>query len=397
MSKKYKVKHYYGKNSISFRAKPRVLTILFALLLFAGFGYLGTVIYAPVSEFIMNLGKEPPPIEEILPESESEPESEPEPEPEEPEKTEFKELRALYVPIPQGGGEPDIDAVLSEIEGSGINAVMIDIKNPAGEVLFKTKNEMANKWGVVTQNAVDLRELAGKLEAKGITLAAKMSVFRDPKAASAGRIGYAINYQNSEMLWLDNSPENGGKPWLNPYSLSTQDYISSLAGEAFDAGVKFLALENLQFPDNSAVYATFGKDSATMSRAEILQATVANLEKIAEEKGARVAVTFSVTDVTRTNGEETRYGGSILKTAGKYLLLDVSPSQFEGAFSQNGLEITNAETDPAEAIKTAINYIKPGISPEAMIIPMLANADDGQTAAVKTLGYEEYFLRSIKK
>lgn len=393
MAKKYRVKHYYGKNGMSFRAKPRVLTVVLVLLLFVGLGYIGTIIYRPVYDFVMNLGKEPPPVAETLPEPEPEPEAESEPEPQPPAEPEYKPLRAVYVPMATGGTTANLDAIISGLEGTDVNAVMIDIKNPAGDVLFKTKNEMANKWGVVSGNAVDLRELADKLESKGLMLAAKMSVFRDPRAASAGRLAYAINYQDSEFLWLDAAPEDGGRPWLNPYSIPTQEYINSLAEEAFDAGVKLLVLENVQFPDNSAVYATFGKDAVAMSRAEILETTVINLQKKAEEKGARVAVTFPVTAVTNTEGEGNRYGGSILKIAGEYLLLDVSPSQFASGFSQNGLDIGNAGQDPIGAVRTAIDYIRQGVSHETKIIPILSGGDGEQEAIIKELRFDEYFLQ----
>lgn len=391
MAKNYRVKRYYGKNGTTFRAKPRVLTVVILLLLFAGLVYAGTIIYKPVYDFVMDLGKEPPPKTESLPEPEPEAQPEPEPEPPPPSEPEYEKLRTLY--IPPTTGAMSVDSIIEAISGTDINAVMIDIKNPAGEILFKTKNEMANEWGLVTQNAVDLRELATGLESKGIALVAKMSMFRDAKAASAGRRAYAINYQNSDYLWLDNSPENGGKPWLNPYSPLAQEYLSSLVDEALDAGVKMLVLENFQFPDNSAVYASFGADAESISRAEILKTTVSDYQKKAEGKGARVAVTFPVTAVTRTEGENNRYGGSILAVVDKYLLLDASPSQFGTGFSQNGLEIGNAKENPADAIKTAISYVKQGVASETEIIPMLEGELSEQTAVLKGLEYEEYFVR----
>lgn len=388
MAKKYRVKRYYGKNSVSFRAKPRVLTVVFVVLLLAGLGYVGTIIYKPVYDFVMNLGKEPPPLVETLPEPDAEPEPELKPEPEPEPEPGHEMMRAVYIKDITA-----IDAVISEIEGTDINAVMIDIKTPAGDVLFKTKNEMANKWGVVSQDAVDLKALADKLKSKGLMLAAKMSMFRDPKAASAGRLDYAINYQDSGFLWLDDSPENGGRPWLNPYSIPTQEYLTGLADEAFDAGVKLLALENVQFPDNSAVYATFGKDAVAMSRAEILETTVTNLQNRAGGKGARVAVTFPVTAVTRTEGEESRYGGSIIKTAGEYLLLDVSVAQFEAGFSQNGLELANAGENPANTVKAAIDYVRRSAGLQAEIIPMTDGELSEAAGIIKGLGYEEYFIQ----
>ena len=106
--------------------------------------------------------------------------------------------------------------------------MMIDVKNAKGEVTYKSKNAMASKWGVITSSAIDLSAVSSKLEQKNMSLVVKMSVFRDPKAASAGRLDYAINYKNSDYLWLDDSPENGGRPWLNPYSGPTQTYISDI-------------------------------------------------------------------------------------------------------------------------------------------------------------------------
>jgi hypothetical protein len=93
---------------------------------------------------------------------------------------------------------------------------MVDIQNPSGDILFKTANEQAGRWNLVAENAIDLAALKTALESRGLALAVKMSVFRDPKAARAGRIEYAIAYQDSEFLWLDESPERGGQPWLNP-------------------------------------------------------------------------------------------------------------------------------------------------------------------------------------
>ncbi len=395
-----RVKRYYGRmTSSSYRAKPRPLTVILVILLFAGLGYLGTVIYEPVYDFVMSIGKAPtivasepevtPPPQVVS--SSTAPEPEPTPEPE------FDKLRAVYLPHNIAADPAALESFLQKLEGTQINAVMVDIKNSAGNVLFKSKNELANKWGVIAENAIDLKAFSDKLKSKNLNLVTKMSVFRDPKAASAGRLDYAINYQNSQFLWLDASPENGGKPWLNPYSPKTHDYIDAIAKEAIDAGAKMLVLENVQFPDSSGVYATFGKDATLMSRAEILQTTVSDLTADATAANVRLAVSCSVVDATNDKGADTRYGGSILKIPQEYLLLNTSPSQYDGDYAANGLEITKPLENPAETTEKAITYAKQGVNADTKIIPMLQGGGDlaltdAQIKAVEKLSLQEYFL-----
>lgn len=407
MGKKYKVKHYYGgKSGGFFKANPHPLGILAIVLSFAALVYVGTIIYEPIYDFVMNIGKPAEIVytEPEIPEpAESEPPAEPEPKPE----PEYDKLRAVYLPFETASDNARLDAFLSELSGTEINAVMIDIKNADGDVLYKTGNEMAGKWGVTVSNAIDLKAFSSKLEQKNLYLAVKMSVFRDPRAASAGRLDYAINYQNTDYLWLDAAPDNGGKPWLNPYSQLTQDYLESLALEAADAGAKMIVLENVRFPDNSGVYATFGKSPVTMGRSEILRAFVEYLTGRAEEKNARIAVYYPVTEQSGDQEQANRYGGSPLKIPVKHMLLGAQPSQFGGDYSEGGLEIAQPLQDPAGAVKASVNYTKRGVSPDAAMIPMLQGGNDApfnnaqsytvsqvkaQIEAARELGLDEYVL-----
>lgn len=413
MAKRYRVKRYYGRNESSYRAKPRLITIILVVLVFAGLGYLGTVIYKPAYDFIMNIGKAPvesssgPESASSEPVSSSEPEKQPEP----PKRPEYKKLKAVYIPHEVAADQNKLDEFLTGLSDTQINAVMIDIKNYEGEVLFKSKNEMAVKWGVVAAGAIDLKVFAAKLRDRGLSLVVKMSAFRDPKAASAGRLEYAISYQNSGFLWLDAAPEAGGRPWLNPYSGLTQEYLSSIALEAVGAGAEAVVLENVQFPDNSAVYASFGESAVAMSRSEILKTFVVDLTARAEEKNARVMVYFPVVEVTRQEGEDNRYGGSILKIPDEFLLLGAEPLQFGGAYNAGGLDIKDPLGDPADAVKAAVSYVKQGIPASTKIIPMLQGGNDAdfnkttvytdvqvkaQIAAAAEAGLDEYVLYNDK-
>jgi hypothetical protein len=393
LPKNYKVKRYYGRTPTSFRAKPRLITLVLVAALFAGLAYLGVVLYEPVYDFVMNLGK---PVEaSSLPEPPPSPAPEPEPAPSEPPpppEPVFEKLKAAYVPHATAADPAALKAFLDGLSGAGINAVMVDIKNAAGDVLFNTANAEAKKWGLVAENAIDLAALKAQLESRGLQLAVKLAAFRDPKAASAGRVQYAITYQNSEFLWLDNSAELGGRPWLNPYSYAAVSYLRSLALEAADAGAVLIALENVQFPDNSGIYATFGEGAPGLSRADALKNFVTGLEEAALAKSARVAVWFSGTDILRTQGQENRYGGGIMSTAGQNLVLDVSPGQYGEPANSGGLVIASPATDPLNAVSSAVSFAKNALSPESTVIAAIRASGDieAQIKAAQDAGAEEY-------
>lgn len=400
MARRHKVKRYYGENASSFRAKPRLITIALIIVLFAGLGYLGTVIYKPAYDFIMNIGKTPATVqEEPEPEeSEAHPEEQAEPEPD--EKPVYKAVKAVYAPPGIVSDPARFDSFLDGLDSSAVTAVMIDVKNSEGEILFKSKNEMANKWDLITPDAVDLAEIAEKLEAKGLMLAAKMSVFRDPKAASAGRLDYAINYSDSNLLWLDNSAENGGRPWLNPYSSLTREYIASIMTEVIDAGAGLVALEDVRFPDNSAVYASFGAEAQGISRAQVLKSVIIELTKLAGEKSAQVAAYFPVIEVTNTELEANRYGGGILETTAGFIMPGVLLPQFGEGYSSGGLEVAAPLSNSAATVKTALSYVKQGVPPDTKLIPVLEGGNReliaSQIAALNELGIEEYVLYELE-
>ena len=417
MARKYKVKRYYGKDVGFYRAKPHPLVVILVIVVLAGLGYLGTVIYEPVYDFIMNIGRQDESAVSVPEDSEPEPENEPdhgavtEPE-DEPVPHLHDNLRAVYIPHETVSDAERLEVFLSGLDGTDINAVMIDVKNQDGEILYQSKNETATEFGAVVSTAVDLQALASRLEGEGFSLVARMSVFRDPLAAGRGHRAYAIGYRGApSVLWLDNAAASGGRPWLNPYSERTQNYIDSLAGEISASGVSMLVLENLRFPDNSSTYAVFNEQETVpeQSRAEMLKDTLARLTAIARQNGVRIATFYTALEPTLHENEQNRYGGPALQIPDGTLLLDVRPALFGADYSQAGLEVTDPLQNPAGAVTASLRYVKAGASPDIEIIPYLQGGNverfnanrpygkeqvDEQIQAVKDLGYEEYFLFS---
>lgn len=358
MSMHHKIKRYKKGGGV-YRARPHPVFVVFLVVLVAALVFLGTIIYQPVSNFIMSLGNWEPVVMEpsYPPESiglsgvESLPDTVSEAEQQIPKPVHG--VQAVYLPYSIANNNTDLDSFIEKAAQTG-NAVMVDIKDSQGQVLFNTTNEYAVQWEGVIANPVDLRALSQKLKDKNLHLVVRMSLFSDPIAARGHRETNAILYQGSYTLWLDNTPDNGGKPWTHPYSDEVLQYNIQLASEAVDAGAALVVLDNVQFPNDVTNSATFG-DTGGVSRSDAMSAFVAAMQSALEAKGARTAVYLPASAVINPESvPDTRYGGSATAILGSSVILGLQESS-----SAPGV------------LSEALSKAKESIPGETVIIPLL--------------------------
>lgn len=372
-----KIKRYYSSPTL-YRRGPRPFVVAAILAGVIGLVCLGVMLYRPIYDAVMQFGeslRQSEPVSSSGPEPDTGPEpdsgsiSEPEPEPPAP----VSGLNAVLMPR-EAAADP---ALLEEFLGSmpeGANAVMFDIKNSAGEVMFHTRNAQASAWGAVSDGAVNLSGLAESLAEKNIRLIARIYAFRDPLAAAAGREECAVMYEDTDRIWIDNTAENGGKPWLNPYLPNVRQYIVELALEAVEQGAAMVVLADARFPDSSRIQANFGPEAGTVSRSEALARFFDEFGAAIKSDSVRVAVELPALDAASQANWDVRYGGSPLDLPLPELLLDVTPEQFGAGFSENGLSIIDPAGDPSGAAKAAAEYAEERLAAGSGKAPGLALA-----------------------
>ena len=72
----------------------------------------------------------------------------------------------------------------------------------------------------------------------------------------------AVHYNKTQMIWLDNEASKGGKPWLNPYSQTAQNYLLEVVKEVKNLGVDAILLDGVQLPDLNSNVATFAGEGS---------------------------------------------------------------------------------------------------------------------------------------
>lgn len=349
---------YPSRRSTAAIVLRTTLTITLLLL----FGFVGWNAYGPVSDYFSGklaaMSRQQTKTEASVPEQATTPT--PPAVVAEPEKP--AHLKSIYLPTELLADETRLKAALEKLKDTPINAVLFDLKDVSGKVHYESALPQVAELQVQSEITMDLDAVCGVLEEYGITPIGRMSVYADPLAAYR-LSGAGIKYMNTEMLWLDNSPENGGKGWLNPYSAEAADYLAALVKEATSKGVQRILLDQHSFPNGvGQEFANFGgeADLSAQGKAAALKAGLAALEKAAQEQDA--AISLYVSGQGALGQTNALYGDVNPLTLYEDVTVGVMPAQFGDRYVQEAFTLEQPLQKPYETVKALLTHLKDGLS-----------------------------------
>ena len=260
--KRYKVRHYRSRiyNPIRGKIIKGILVTVIVACLFA----IGWFSYEPLMEAINEKNK-------VIIEQDPVPEKPQEPA-FVPEEVEFLEKETVAVTVPEEVLYNSIDfhGFLKSLDEE-VTAVVIDMKTKNGTVTYLSNQVSVLNAGASDEKAINLAVRIKTAKNLGFDVVTRIYAFED-STAPYNATDMAIRYGSADgILWLDDSVDNGGKPWLNPYSDTAQKYILDIVYDAVDSGADAILLEGMRFPEDEGMeYAYFGIGAEEISKAEIL-------------------------------------------------------------------------------------------------------------------------------
>lgn len=254
MAKHRKIRHYSHSYRVRKRRRQNLLRVLVFLLILAAL----TLVGYSVAQSLERLSQEPSSEESSQP-SESSSEISDEPESSEPSSEPFSEpapiedtdVKALLMPLETMLSPTDRTAFLENVDTELYNTIVLPLKDSAGRIWYQTAVDHAKVCEALTENAVDAAALLAEIEACELDAAAMIYSLQDDYASHA-MYGTSYMYQDqSNVTWLDNAADQGGKSWLNPYLTNTQDYLSAIAAELSELGFEEIFVFGNQYPNTS--------------------------------------------------------------------------------------------------------------------------------------------------
>lgn len=304
-------------------------------------------------------------------------------------------LRGLYVNRWAALGEKM--AQLIEIaKKTEVNALVIDVKDDRGFVLYPSRVPLAKEIGADTNRAMSprkMRAILDTLQANGIYPIARIVVAKDPLLAGK-HLEWAIKRKTDLQPWIDKN----GKPWLDPHNKEVWKYAADLALEAYDLGFSEVQFDYVRFPDEKRLVSeTVYPLSKGRVRAQVIRDQLGYVRSLL--KSAKMRVTADVFGLTATDTTDMGIGQRWEMFADQVDV--VLPMIYPSHFAPGTYKLSNPNANPYSTIDHSLKDIKRrngAVRNAAKVIPWYQDFTLGpphyyaeQIRAQKKAGYDNGF------
>lgn len=295
-------------------------------------------------------------------------------------------LRGLYVNRWAALGSK-LNRLINVAKTTEVNALVIDVKDDRGFVLYRSEVPLAKEIGADTadghwMSASRLRAMLDTMTAHGIYPIARIVVAKDPLLAQK-KLDLAIKRKADLQPWLDKN----GKPWLDPHQRAVWQYAADLAREAYRHGFSEVQFDYVRFPDEKRLVAETVYPLANgRPRAQVIREQLGFLRSSLKPSGIRV--TADVFGLTATDTTDMGIGQRWEMFVDQVDV--VLPMVYPSHFARGTYKLGNPNAHPYatidNALKDAIQRSKP-IPNAAQIIPWYQDF---------TLGPPHYYAEHVR-
>ncbi|WNS46164.1 putative glycoside hydrolase [Paenibacillus sp. MMS20-IR301] len=193
-------------------------------------------------------------------------------------------VKGIYVTAYSAGGSR-METLLDLLDKTDLNSMVIDIKDDAGYITYKTDNAELQELGHPQPFIGDINKLMTRLKEHEVYPIARIVVFKDSVLAKKKPELSFVNKDGS--VWSN----KGGDSFVNPYNEDVWKYNVDIAKEAVKLGFKEIQFDYVRFPEGFEKRAdTLKYTKSDRPRVEI----IADFVKYAKAELAPLGVRVSV-------------------------------------------------------------------------------------------------------
>jgi len=156
---------------------------------------------------------------------------------------------AIYITAPVAATKDMYDGLMSFIDNSKINAVVLNVQNDNSEWVFETKNPDAVAAKNTDVFLPEMPQLVKALKDKGIYTIARVVTFQQPTMAKA-RLDMAVKSSVTGKAWIGG--ELNQQAWLDASIPKVQDYMVDMTKEVLTLGFDEIQYDYVRFPSDPA-------------------------------------------------------------------------------------------------------------------------------------------------
>lgn len=252
-------------------------------------------------------------------------------------------LYAIYMSQCVVGTPSFREALVSFVEETPLNALVIDVKDYSGTIGFKTADPRFEGASLAKCGAADMREFLAALQEKGIYTIGRITVFQDPWYTERFPEQAVQSISRPGEAWKDFK----GLAFVDVSSQPFWEYIVALSKEAAEVGFDELNYDYVRYPSDGPM-----KDAQFVNenKAEALEAFFAYLHQEVEPTG--VVMSADLFGYTTVLTDDLGIGQQLERALPyfDYIAPMVYPSHYNKGFAG----LSNPNDDPHAVIYTSM-------------------------------------------
>ena len=156
-----------------------------------------------------------------------------------------KQVKGIYMTSWTAGTPSLRNGLVSLIDTTELNTVVIDIKDYTGKIVFPVTNPELKAFGSEEVRIRDLKDFIESLHKKGIYVIARIAVFQDAYFVTH-RPDLAVKNKAGTAVWKDRK----GIAWIDAGAREYWDYIILLSRESREIGFDEINFDYIRFPSD---------------------------------------------------------------------------------------------------------------------------------------------------
>jgi hypothetical protein len=155
-------------------------------------------------------------------------------------------VKAIYMTSCVAGTKDFRQKLVTLIDTTEINAVVIDVKDYSGTISFKPfASEWMSAWDASTCGALDMKEFVATLHEKNVFVIARLTVFQDPFYAKT-RPDLAVHKASDGSVWHDRK----GLSFIDVGAKEYWDHLLLLSKDVYNIGFDELNFDYVRYPSD---------------------------------------------------------------------------------------------------------------------------------------------------
>lgn len=267
-----------------------------------------------------------------------------------PEKTPVK-VKGIYISGYMAGSE-GFQAILDKIEGTEINAVVIDVKNDDGRITFAMDGAPTVKEiGAEKKYIQDMPAMMAQLKAKGIYTIARVVAFRDPYLAEQ-KPEWSLKNKDGSL-----HRDNKGLAWVNPYRTEVWDYLVEVGEAASRAGFDEVQFDYIRFATDSSMKQVVFDEDETEGRSKTDIITEFIQYAYGKLSARNIMVSADVFGTIIGSNVDAQAVGQVYSDMANHLDY-ICPMIYPSHYGDGNFGIDHPDTEPYKTIRAALKLSK---------------------------------------